>query len=330
MHRILRTSKLLNQFAKPSNFTMPKVVRCIIPPLLPDFHKGQLGRILVVGGCEDYTGAPFFAAMSALKTGADMSHIVCTKEAATSIKSYSPDLMVHPYLKDEEKSSVINAKIHALLKRVDVVLVGPGLGRADNILDQAAQIIELAKENSLPLIIDADGLSLVQQRPDLVREYKANSVYLTPNVMEFHRLLESVGIKLSFEESKQQSALTLTEHFNGAYVLKKGKHDFLSGPEFTRRVLLDGGLRRVSGQGDILSGCMATFVAWTKLYEKKGWDVTDLPADFKDNVPFVAMLGASFLVRKASKAAFEDKGRSLVTTDVIEHIGTAFKNLFES
>ncbi|KAA8588031.1 hypothetical protein FQN60_001225 [Etheostoma spectabile] len=69
------------------------LVKSIVPPLTSKKHKGQDGRIGIIGGCQDYTGAPYFAAISALKVGADLSHVFCTKDAATVIKSYSPELI---------------------------------------------------------------------------------------------------------------------------------------------------------------------------------------------------------------------------------------------
>lgn len=50
----------------------------IIPPLTFDSHKGQAGRIGIVGGSKNYTGAPYFAAISALKIGCDLAHVFCT------------------------------------------------------------------------------------------------------------------------------------------------------------------------------------------------------------------------------------------------------------
>lgn len=72
--------------------------RKVIPPLLFDAHKGQAGRIGIVGGSEEYTGAPIFASMAAFRTGADLVHVFCAKNAAIPIKSFSPDLIVHPIL----------------------------------------------------------------------------------------------------------------------------------------------------------------------------------------------------------------------------------------
>ena len=73
----------------------------MVPKLTYDLYKGQCGRICVFGGCFMYTGAPYFAAISALKTGCDLVHVICEQEAGQVIKSYSPELIVHPVLDTE-------------------------------------------------------------------------------------------------------------------------------------------------------------------------------------------------------------------------------------
>lgn len=77
-----------------------KILKAITPSLDPSKHKGQAGKVAVIGGCREYTGAPYFSAISALKIGADLSHIFCTKDAAPVIKGYSPELIVHPILEE--------------------------------------------------------------------------------------------------------------------------------------------------------------------------------------------------------------------------------------
>merc|ERR1719454_1286407 len=77
---------VLNQSSNQHNTMLSEVVKTV-PPLTFDSYKGQAGRIGIIGGCEEYTGAPFFAAISALKVGADLSHVFCTKSAAPVIKS---------------------------------------------------------------------------------------------------------------------------------------------------------------------------------------------------------------------------------------------------
>ena len=69
--------------------------RALVPPLgsARAGYKGQAGKVGVLGGCFEYTGAPFYAAMSALKVGADLSHVFCDEQAAVPIKAYSPELI---------------------------------------------------------------------------------------------------------------------------------------------------------------------------------------------------------------------------------------------
>ena len=73
-------------------------VRALLPALDSECYKGQAGKVGVLGGCAEYSGAPYYAAMSALRTGCDLSHVFCAEGAAPVIKTYSPELIVHPYL----------------------------------------------------------------------------------------------------------------------------------------------------------------------------------------------------------------------------------------
>lgn len=64
------------------------IVKLIVPPLVSHAYKGQNGRVAIVGGSPDYTGAPYYAGQGSLKFGADLAFIFCAKEAAGPIKSY--------------------------------------------------------------------------------------------------------------------------------------------------------------------------------------------------------------------------------------------------
>jgi ATP-dependent NAD(P)H-hydrate dehydratase len=82
----------------------------------------------VIGGCRQYTGAPFFAAISSLRMGVDLTTVFCTPEAAIPIKCYSPDIMVSGCLglKSEEKNEEFNIKeIIEFMERADVLVIGP-------------------------------------------------------------------------------------------------------------------------------------------------------------------------------------------------------------
>lgn len=93
-------------------------IRAVIPPLSNDWHKGQAGRIGIIGGSVEFTGAPYFAAISALKVGADIVHVFCQQQAAPVIKSYSPELIVHPLLDSENAQDQIEPwleRLHVLV-----------------------------------------------------------------------------------------------------------------------------------------------------------------------------------------------------------------------
>lgn len=94
------------------------IFRTIIPKLSNGKYKGQYGRIGVIGGSLEYTGAPYFSAITAMKVGADLSHVFCHTNAAAVIKSYSPDLIVHPVLDHEDAVE----KIKPWMERLHVIV----------------------------------------------------------------------------------------------------------------------------------------------------------------------------------------------------------------
>lgn len=74
-------------------------------------HKGQNGRIAVIGGSFEFTGAPYYSAISSLRVGGDMAHIFCSKNSSPSIKSYSPEIIVHPVFLSEEEVKFVSEDI---------------------------------------------------------------------------------------------------------------------------------------------------------------------------------------------------------------------------
>ena len=98
-----------------------------VPKLSADNCKGEHGKICVIGGCKHFSGAPYFAAVAALRTGADLSHVFCTKDAVHSIKSYCPDVIVHGIL-DLPNVNDVTKEFSRWVERTSVVVVGPGLG----------------------------------------------------------------------------------------------------------------------------------------------------------------------------------------------------------
>lgn len=196
-------------------------VKRIIPPLSSTKHKGQAGRIGIVGGSKDYTGAPFFASMSSMRFGCDMSYTICTPEAGNVIKTYSPDLIVNRLLDPEAQWEDVEKQVDELFQRFHAVVIGPGLGR-DEFMQKCARLcVKLARKQDMYVVVDADGLWLLQNEPELVKGYK--KAILTPNVAEFARLCDKLGVDA--EQDPDQAAVKLAKALDGPTIVEKGKVD---------------------------------------------------------------------------------------------------------
>ncbi|KAK9171627.1 Carbohydrate kinase family protein [Cryptosporidium meleagridis] len=184
-------------------------IRCTIPQLSSDLRKGNLGRIGIIGGSKEYSGAPYFAGISSLKLGADLCHIFCTPEAAIPIKTYSPELIVHPLFPSYEELNKEEARnrsidlIRPWLGKMDVIIIGCGLGREKDIAFITAELIKICRCLSIPIVVDADGLYVIAQQPELISGYK--HCILTPNLVEFFRLEKSVKNKETNETKNGNS-----------------------------------------------------------------------------------------------------------------------------
>nr|XP_046259223.1 ATP-dependent (S)-NAD(P)H-hydrate dehydratase isoform X2 [Scatophagus argus] len=293
------------------------LIKTIVPPLTSKKHKGQDGRIGIIGGCQDYTGAPYFAAISALKVGADLSHVFCTKDAASVIKSYSPELIVHPVL--DSPNAV--EEIEKWLPRLHSLVVGPGLGREDLLLKTAKEVIERSKARDIPIVIDADGLWLVTQQPSVIQGYQKG--ILTPNFMEFTRLYESLHHEPMDSSDHQRNVMQLSVAMGNLTLVLKGEQDLITDGSKAISCSIEGSGRRCGGQGDLLSGSLGVLAHWAHAASAAGM--------FRSvNPSVVAAFGACSLTRQCNSQAFQQHGRSTTTSDMIQEIGSAFKKLFES
>nr|XP_022920153.1 ATP-dependent (S)-NAD(P)H-hydrate dehydratase [Onthophagus taurus] len=304
-----------NKSSKMDEMSLSLMSRQLAPSLSQGRHKGQAGRIGIFGGSLEYTGAPYFSAISGLKVGADLVHVFCSKEAATVIKSYSPELIVHPLLDSED---AVN-KIKPWLDRLHVLLIGPGLGREDAIFEVIKEIIEIGKEKCKPLVIDADGLFLISKEPSILNNYPTPGAILTPNIMEFARLLGSDNPK----SIKEEDAKRLFESWGpNVTLLCKGEQDILIDNSKTVKLSLGGSGRRCGGQGDLLGGSLAVFFTWA-LQHKLDVDVPH------DDRPMIACYSACKLIRECNSRAFKKFGRSMTASDMIPEIHGVFDDYFE-
>lgn len=158
-----------------------------------------------------------------------------------------------------------------------------------------------------PLIIDADGLFVLNENIDLI--YGKQNVILTPNAIEFKRL---------FGEDPLLAMDKITPLGEGVLVLEKGLTDKIYIPH-TKEIYsmpIGGSGRRCGGQGDLLSGSIATFFFWTLQSNQP-------------NPAYLAACASSHFVKKLNLAAFDKLGRGMVASDMIIEIPTIFHDIFE-
>lgn len=238
--------------------------------------------------------------------------------------------MVHPLMRQSTHASSsdtaesISKNVISMLPRLHVLVVGPGLGRDPLMLEVCAKVIEAARKQNMPFVLDADGLYLAQSHPELVQGYK--ECFLTPNIVEFGRLCKSKDLDIK-ELAGGKAAEKLSQAFGGVTIIQKGGKDYISNGDHTYTGDLEGGLKRSGGQGDTLTGTLATFLGWRKAYMDKIWD-HDGSLDATELLALAAF-GGSSLTRECSRLAFAKKGRSMQASDLTDEVSIAFTNLFE-
>ncbi|CAH0401197.1 unnamed protein product [Chilo suppressalis] len=283
--------------------------------IIPDINKkskGDAGRIGVLGGSDEYSGAPYFGAYSALRVGADLVYIITSETAAPIIKAYSPDLIVYSYLSKKHSS-----KISEILKKLDVVVIGPGLGREDEQIKLIFDVIETCRSLKKPIVIDADGLYALSKNITVLLNYPKPGVILTPNGREAARLIEAIN----------SNATPWYNYWGGnVSVLVKGYEDtcYTSETKFNWSLFGGGSDRRAAGQGDILAGALGTFYNWAlKSNLCENGNSTQLAQS-------VAIYAAAKFTRTCNTFAYVENGRNMIASDMLNKIHTAFDELFSS
>ena len=122
----------------------------------PASHKGDHGEVLVIGG-GPYTGAPALAARAALKAGADLVRVTCPTSVAHEVQGYSEDIILRPVQGTEFEPGHVGPVMEFAAEH-DALVIGPGLGAADPVLETAEAILEAYGGTA---VVDADALQVV-------------------------------------------------------------------------------------------------------------------------------------------------------------------------
>ena len=274
-------------------FAGPGDVLKVTRPRPSESHKGDFGRLLVVGGSEVYSGAPTLVTLAALRTGVDLAYLAAPEQTAYAISSMCPDLITiklggkHLNLSDMPV-------LKKYIKTVDAVAMGPGLGLHAETKKAVKAVIEAVETAGKPLLLDADGLKAFAA---FKRKLKL-PVVLTPHAGEYAIL---AGKKLPEDLKGKVSEVQKTAAKLDAVILLKGAVDIVADGKRFKLNFTGNPCMTVGGTGDVLSGIVGAFLAQ------------------KVN-PFEAAVAGAFVNGAAGDFVFEERGYHMVASDLIDWV----------
>lgn len=227
-----------------------ETVLSLLPDRNPWGHKGDFGKLLLLCGSRGYTGAAFFAAMGALRSGAGLVFLGVPESiyGIEAVKLNEPVIFPLPDA-DGRLSADAVPEILSRLPRMDAVLVGPGLGQSEGTLAVVRAVLEKAE---CPVVVDADGINVLRAHRDLLRGRKSPTI-LTPHDGEFARLGGIIG------EDRMAAAAALADDL-GCVVLLKGHETCVTdGTDGYINPTGNSGMA-VGGSGDVLAGVITALL----------------------------------------------------------------------
>ena len=271
----------------------PGDVGLVTKERLPESHKGDFGRLLIIGGSETYTGAPSYVALAALRTGVDLAYVAAPEKAAGIISSFSPNLITIK-LKGNHFASGNLDEIESWLGKATGIVLGPGLGVHEDTISAIDEFLDKVERLKLPLLLDADALKAFGQHKRRIE----TAAVLTPHTGEFKALS---GREPSREMEDRIGDVQGLAHEVRCTVLLKSHVDVISdGVRWKLNRTGNPGMT-VGGTGDVLSGIVGAFLS-------QGYD------------PFQASCAGAFINGAAGDLVYLEKGYHMVATDLIEKI----------
>ncbi len=225
-------------------------VKRLFPKRRKDAHKGDFGKILLLCGSKGYTGAAALAATGALRVGAGLVYLGVPECIYEIEATKLTEAIVFPMCDDNGKlSGDAVVEIEPLLKQMDCVLIGPGLGQSDGTLAVLSHILDNYKG---PVVVDADGINLIAKHKNLLCG-RSGITILTPHEGEFCRLSDSL------QKGREQAAMELATELDVIILLKGMRTVITDGDRCFINLTGNPGMA-VGGSGDVLAGMIAGLI----------------------------------------------------------------------
>lgn len=285
-------------------------------------NKGSYGKILIIGGSEKVYGAVYFSAMAACKLGCGLIRVITHENNRNLIYNKLPEAMINVYGTDESEESIVKM-IDEAVAWADVIVIGPGLSKnnvAELLLKHAMRSVKYADKS---IIIDADGLNIIAEKPELLEYYHRKTI-ITPHIGEAARLFGENTATIAGDIIKVAGSYAHEHNIN---VIQKDSTTVILGIESSEdkcnnRVCINtsgnAGMA-TGGSGDILTGIVAAVLAG-------GIDVTKMQEyqdafDKEGEKIFLAASVAVYIHGLAGDMAAEEMGEtSMTATDILNKI----------
>ena len=211
-------------------------------------HKGDYGHLLIVAGCQSMPGAAVLATGAALVSGCGLVTVHSSERALQAVVNNYPSAM----LSEDPRPQF--SRVPVALERYSAIAVGPGLGRDALSGVTLCDMMAVAKEAGIPMVVDADALNLISETPQMMDLLPKGSV-MTPHIGELRRLI-------AFEKGQEEEAARELSLKSGCVVVLKGYHSKVFSPDGICLVNTTGnpGMAK-GGSGDVLTGLIGGLMA---------------------------------------------------------------------
>lgn len=261
-----------------------------LPPRIPAAHKGDFGKVLLVGGSQDYVGAVALAGIAALRSGVDIVTVAAPAKVAWALNTLAPDLITKKYdcLNFEKKHANTVIKF---AKDFDCVLIGNGIGKRSQPF--CIEVIRALSKKNMPLVVDADAIKAIGLKD-------VKNAILTPHKREFENLLENTHIRrLQLQKHINNNVIIVKGHIDIIYAKGKAKYNKTGNPAMT-----------VGGTGDVLAGLAAGFYAQTK----DSWN---------------SAIAATYINGICGDIVRGEVGEGLIASDMLKKIALVIDDIFK-
>lgn len=260
-------------------------------------HKGTYGHALLYVGCHGKMGAAVLATRSCMKSGAGLVTAISPESGYEILQTTVPEVMV--ITKDDDNLTSENLD----LSKYSAIGVGPGIGTSEKTSSFLKSIINDAES---PLVIDADGINILSENPELLKELPNGSI-LTPHVKEFERLFGTYKSCYARQQAQQKAS---KEH--SIHIVLKGKYTSITSPEGQTYFNNTGNPgMATAGSGDVLTGIITALLS-------QGYSPLNS-----------CLLGCYLHGLSGDLSSRESSEESLMASDIIDYLGKAFKTIQE-